>query len=78
MASHDLPEPLRKIMQFASRLVAESQSASPKAMDYIGRMTSADGQMVVSPYGVGRYYHRPVRSNHLSNYFPRAARGVWA
>lgn len=45
VASHDLQEPLRKILQFSSRLEVENQSASPKAKDYLGRMAAAAERM---------------------------------
>ncbi|TLV01442.1 PAS domain-containing sensor histidine kinase [Dyadobacter luticola] len=45
VASHDLQEPLRKIQQFGSRLMNEIELASPKAQDYLNRMSSAAERM---------------------------------
>ncbi|HEY0743809.1 MAG TPA: ATP-binding protein [Chryseosolibacter sp.] len=42
VSSHDLQEPLRKIQTFATRIVeTESDTLSPKAKDYFGRMQNA-------------------------------------
>lgn len=42
VSSHDLQEPLRKIQTFATRIAeTESESLSPKAKDYFGRMQNA-------------------------------------
>ena len=45
VASHDLQEPLRKIQQFGSRLMAEFEMASPKGKDYLTRMSTAAERM---------------------------------
>ncbi|WP_157474802.1 ATP-binding protein [Dyadobacter sp. Leaf189] len=45
VASHDLQEPLRKIQQFGSRLMAEFETTSPKGQDYLSRMSAAAGRM---------------------------------
>ncbi|WP_439557372.1 sensor histidine kinase [Dyadobacter sp.] len=45
VASHDLQEPLRKIQQFGSRLMAEFETTSPKGKDYLSRMSAAAGRM---------------------------------
>lgn len=46
IASHDLQEPLRKIISFGERLEAQArEKIDEKSIDYLGRMTSAAGRM---------------------------------
>ncbi len=45
VASHDLQEPLRKIMTFSDRLSSQSDSLNEKQMDYLTRMSSAAKRM---------------------------------
>jgi PAS domain S-box-containing protein len=46
IASHDLQEPLRKIITFADRLIATGKSAlSDQERDYLARMNQAAGRM---------------------------------
>ncbi|MFQ5451632.1 MAG: ATP-binding protein, partial [Nitrospinaceae bacterium] len=46
VASHDLQEPLRKIISFGDRLKSQIQSADPKAVDYLNRMQRSADRMV--------------------------------
>ncbi|XDD51214.1 PAS domain S-box protein [Leptospira sp. WS92.C1] len=41
IASHDLQEPLRKIMAFGDRLVKKSLALDPESIDYLHRMSSS-------------------------------------
>ncbi|MBF7073420.1 CHASE3 domain-containing protein [Glaciecola sp. MH2013] len=45
VASHDLQEPLRKIMAFGDRLESQSDALSEKQVDYLKRMRSAAARM---------------------------------
>jgi signal transduction histidine kinase len=45
VASHDLQEPLRKIMAFGDRLETQAQSLSDKQRDYLYRMRGAASRM---------------------------------
>lgn len=47
VASHDLQEPLRKIMAFGDRLETQSENLSDKQRDFLKRMRSAAGRMSV-------------------------------
>ena len=47
VASHDLQEPLRKIMAFGERLETQSENLSDKQRDFLKRMRSAAGRMSV-------------------------------
>jgi signal transduction histidine kinase len=45
VASHDLQEPLRKIMAFGDRLSVQSENLSDKQLDYLARMRAAASRM---------------------------------
>lgn len=45
VASHDLQEPLRKIMAFGERIASKSDALSEKQKDYLARMRGAAGRM---------------------------------
>jgi signal transduction histidine kinase len=45
VASHDLQEPLRKIMAFGERLESQADAFSEKQLDYLKRMRSAAARM---------------------------------
>jgi signal transduction histidine kinase len=45
VASHDLQEPLRKIMAFGDRLESQSDSLNEKQLDYLQRMRGAAARM---------------------------------
>lgn len=45
VASHDLQEPLRKIMAFGDRLSSHGDNLSEKQLDYLARMRGAAGRM---------------------------------